>query len=79
MGGPLVLATLAYAVVGLALWRAHRGRATQLDCINADQRRLARDQAWFMGIFVFKVGLGLLASPGSLGWASCSWSPTASM
>ena len=24
---PLVLATLAYAVVGLALWRAHRGRA----------------------------------------------------
>lgn len=61
MGGPLVLATLAYAVVGLALWRAHRGRATQLDCINADQRRLARDQAWFMGIFVFKVGLGLLA------------------
>ena len=61
MGGPLVLATLAYAVVGLALWRAHRGRATQLDCINADQRRQARDQAWFMGIFVFKVGLGLLA------------------
>ena len=61
MGGPLVLATLAYAVVGLALWRAHRGRATQVDCINADQRRQARDQAWFMGIFVFKVGLGLLA------------------
>ena len=61
MGGPLVLATLAYAVVGLALWRARRGRATQADCINADQRRLARDQAWFMGIFLFKVGLGLLA------------------
>ena len=32
-----------------------------IDCINADQRRQARDQAWFMGIFVFKVGLGLLA------------------
>lgn len=61
MGGPLVLATLAYAVVGLALWRARRGRPTQADCINADQRRLARDQAWFMGIFIFKVGLGLLA------------------
>ncbi len=61
MGGPLVLATLAYAVVGLALWRARRGRATQADCINADQRRLARDQTWFMGIFLFKVGLGLLA------------------
>ena len=61
MGGPLVLATLAYAVVGLALWRARRGRPAQANCINADQRRLARDQAWFMGIFVFKVGLGLLA------------------
>lgn len=61
MGGPLVLATLAYAVVGLALWRARRGQPTQANCINADQRRLARDQAWFMGIFVFKVGLGLLA------------------
>ena len=61
MGGPLVLATLAYAVVGLALWRARRGKPTQANCINADQRRLARDQAWFMGIFIFKVGLGLLA------------------
>src|SRR5690606_10658191 len=56
MGGPLVLATLAYAVVGLALWRMRRAST-----INADQPRLARDQAWFMGVFVFKVGLGLLA------------------
>ncbi|CAB3710616.1 sodium:calcium antiporter [Achromobacter piechaudii] len=62
MGGPLVLATLAYAVVGIALWRARRGgQPAKANCINADQRRLARDQAWFMGIFVFKVGLGLLA------------------
>ncbi|AKQ54307.1 sodium:calcium antiporter [Bordetella hinzii] len=59
MGGPLVLATLAYAVVGLTMLRARgAGRAS---AINADQPRLARDQAWFMGIFVFKVGLGLLA------------------
>src|SRR3546814_1924666 len=57
MGGPLVLATLAYAVVGLALWRGGRSA----DRINADQKRLARDQAWFMGVFVAKVGLGLLA------------------
>jgi len=57
MGGPLVLATLAYAVVGLALWRGGRSAAR----INADQRRLARDQAWFMGVFVVKIGLGLLA------------------
>lgn len=62
MGGPLVLSTVAYAVVGLALWRLHRaGSARTEAAINADQRRLARDQSWFMGIFVFKVGLGLLA------------------
>ncbi|KOF52886.1 MULTISPECIES: sodium:calcium antiporter [unclassified Achromobacter] len=61
MGGPLVLATLAYAVVGLALWRRRNGQAAGVPCINADQQRLARDQAWFMGIFVAKVGLGLLA------------------
>lgn len=56
MGGPLVLATLAYAVVGLTLWRFRR-----VSQINADQPRLARDQAWFMGVFIFKLGLGLLA------------------
>jgi len=62
MGGPLVLATLAYAVVGLALLYSHRAASRRtVAAINADQRRLARDQAWFMGIFVFKVGLGLLA------------------
>ncbi|MGB3288498.1 MAG: sodium:calcium antiporter, partial [Burkholderiaceae bacterium] len=55
---PLVLATLAYAVVGFMLW--HKGRKGQPYEINADQRRLARDQAWFMGIFVVKVGLGVL-------------------
>lgn len=58
MGGPLVLATLAYAVVGLVMWRTRaRGAAAP---IQADQRRLARDQAWFMGIFIVKLGLGLL-------------------
>lgn len=57
MGGPLVLATLAYAVVGIALWRMRSASSR----INADQPRLARDQAWFMGVFIFKVGLGLLA------------------
>lgn len=61
MGGPLVLATLAYAVVGFALWRARRVKTLDMAGINADQPRLARDQAWFMGIFIFKVGLGLLA------------------
>jgi cation:H+ antiporter len=63
MGGPLVLSTLAYAVVGLALLRTRSARVTQpaLPCIRADQRRLARDQGWFMAIFIFKVALGLVA------------------
>src|SRR3546814_248709 len=57
MGGPLVLATLAYAVVGLALWRGggSGGRS------NAARKRRGGDQACFMGVFVGKVGLGLLA------------------
>lgn len=61
MGGPLVLATIAYAVVGVALWanRRHLQRADRI--IRVDHRRLARDQSWFLAIFVVKVGLGLIA------------------
>jgi cation:H+ antiporter len=61
MGGPLVLSTLAYAIVGLALMRLRKRQPIPScdPCIKADQRRLARDQGWFMGIFIFKVGLGL--------------------
>jgi len=62
MGGPLVLSTLAYAVVGLALVRLRKrqGRGEDSACMRADQLRLARDQGWFMAIFVFKIALGLL-------------------
>jgi cation:H+ antiporter len=62
MGGPLVLSTLAYAVVGLALMRLRKRQPSPScdPCIKADQRKLARDQSWFMAIFIFKVGLGLL-------------------
>lgn len=60
LGGPLVLATIAYAVVGGVhlLQRQDAGRLP-LDAIHA--ARLRRDQAWFMAIFVCKVGLGLVA------------------
>ncbi|MGN6578615.1 MAG: sodium:calcium antiporter [Bordetella sp.] len=60
MGGPLVLSTVAYAVVGwvmLAMARKDRVPAIR----RSVQRRLARDQAWFMAVFVVKLGLGLLA------------------
>lgn len=63
LGGPLVLATLAYAVVGLAMRRRARRGAVPggaRDAINADQKRLARDQSWFMAIFVVKLALGVL-------------------
>jgi cation:H+ antiporter len=59
LGGPLVLATIAYAVVGFALLRARRKQQHDRHGITVDHRRLSRDQAWFLGIFVVKVGLGL--------------------
>ena len=60
LGGPLVLATIGYAVVGLAHLMQHRnGRRMPIDAIAV--ARLRRDQAWFMAIFLCKVGLGLLA------------------
>jgi cation:H+ antiporter len=71
MGGPLVLATVAYAVVGFVLLaRRRRARARALPVtgddlsrasVPADTDRLARDQTWFLAVFVFKVGLGLVA------------------
>lgn len=61
MGGPLALATVAYAVVGIALW-SNRERLQRADgLVRVDHQRLARDQAWFLAIFVLKVGLGLVA------------------
>src|SRR5664280_2712915 len=81
MGGPLVLATIAYGVTG-AMLLLHRRRALaavrigsgatasggdprvvpHLDLLmGVDGSRLARDQIWFLSIFVFKVGLGLVA------------------
>ncbi len=55
------MATIAYAVVGFALY-AGRKRLKRPDTrVRVDNRRLARDQSWFLAIFVVKVGLGLVA------------------
>lgn len=71
LGGPLVVGTLAYAVTGaMLLTRRHRagvpagggpggGPVPALD--GTDTGRLARDQTWFLAIFVVKVALGLVA------------------
>lgn len=63
MGGPLVLSTLAYAVVGLGIiyFRKKRIQGMHLDLRNS---KLGRDQLWFLGIFVFKVALGFVVFHG---------------
>jgi cation:H+ antiporter len=87
MGGPLVLATVAYGVTGamLLLQRRSRGREKVLVGVGAaslvarsvvepdvrdpgaawsttsQTERLARDQRWFLAVFVVKVALGLVA------------------
>lgn len=92
LGGPLVVATVAYATVGATLmarrWSARRpsravrasrtagaaapvpgepaeatGPAGGLTGVLAPEasERLARDQTWFLVIFVVKAGLGLVA------------------
>jgi cation:H+ antiporter len=84
MGGPLVLATVAYAVTGVALLLKRRSRdrepapamtasagadptairdtgAGEVLADPAEAAKLAKDQRWFLAVFVFKVGLGLVA------------------
>ena len=71
LGGPLVVGTIAYAVTGgmlVSRRRAHAAgsaRRGELDRpggpVGIDTSRLARDQTWFLAIFVFKVALGLVA------------------
>ena len=59
LGGPLVLATISYAVVGAAMFWNHRrlGRANhEVEC---DSKKLRNDQAWFFTIFIFKIAVGL--------------------
>ncbi|WP_175835898.1 sodium:calcium antiporter [Burkholderia anthina] len=61
IGGPLALSTVAYAVVGVALLAtARRVGIVRASTIDADTKRLRRDQLWFLAIFVVKIGLGLL-------------------
>jgi cation:H+ antiporter len=59
LGGPLVLATVAYPVVGVMLWITRVSSAGRP--IDLNWRRLARDQGWFLVIFLCKIALGFLA------------------
>lgn len=60
IGGPLVLGTVAYAVVGLTFLLSKQ-RADGSFLSRPAARRLIGDQRWFMSIFVFKAALGLVA------------------
>jgi cation:H+ antiporter len=59
LGGPLVLATIAYAAVGLTLL-ACRTRLPDTAAVRSTFKRLSFDQGWFLGVFVVKVALGLV-------------------
>jgi cation:H+ antiporter len=74
MGGPLVVGTVAYGVVGIMLWWPGRPRQSLLNVRlggrsgrppqalafdQVDVVRLARDQRWFLVIFLVKITLGL--------------------
>ncbi|WP_240502246.1 sodium:calcium antiporter [Sphingomonas panacis] len=59
LGGPLALATIAYATVGIMLLLSRRHLA-DTPAMRADLRRLSRDQGWFLAIFVVKIALGLV-------------------
>ena len=64
LGGPLALSTLAYSVVGVTLMGSVRLGVRRKEALEVDSRILARDQAWFLGIFVCKAALGLVSFPG---------------
>lgn len=61
MGGPLVLATLAYAIVGGAHFLHQRKKHPRNFILQADSQNLYKDQLNFLVIFIFKVSLGLIA------------------
>ena len=60
MGGPLVLGTTAYAIVGVTLWICRR-RLPAAEEGRKLYAGLSRDQAWFVVISLVKVGIGLVA------------------
>jgi cation:H+ antiporter len=60
LGGPLVLGTIAYAVVGVTL-SLNRKKLGRGPLVEVNHTRLSRDQGWFLLIFAFKIALGLVA------------------
>jgi cation:H+ antiporter len=63
VGGPLVLSTISYAVVGVVLWSCRRKLQRVNTELRLDTQRLSSDQAWFLLIFCVVLALGLLSFP----------------
>jgi cation:H+ antiporter len=63
VGGPLVLSTISYAVVGIVLWTAHHKLRRADTELRLDTQRLSSDQAWFLLIFCVVLALGLVSFP----------------
>ena len=61
LGGPLVLSTIAYAVVGAVFLTMQHSGAERRVVSRPARKRLVNDQKWFMVIFVCKIALGLVA------------------
>ncbi len=61
LGGPLVLATIAYATVGWVMLASRRKALPAAKPLNVDYGHLSRDQGWFLCIFIVKITLGLIA------------------
>lgn len=59
LGGPLILGTMAYAIVGVCFLVFAKERKTGSK-INIDGKKLGRNQLWFICIFTLKVLLGLV-------------------
>ena len=66
IGGPLALSTIAYMMVGIALFLQRRCPLLS----EAQRKRLNRDQWIFLLIFAVKIALGLLDFPGK---ELCGW------
>lgn len=60
IGGPLVLATIAYAVVGWIFITTKNNNGKRI-LSKTTELRLGYDQMWFMKIFICKIAIGLFA------------------
>ncbi len=63
LGGPLALATIAYATVGIVLLFTRQTFPLTAQ-VRADFKGLRDDQAWFLLLFALKVALGLILFAG---------------